>query len=92
MNTASGRDRSVVEACRDAARLGWAEPLAFVTKSERRQVGERNVGASRYASLGRPQWARICAEIRDATPARFQGNARQFVRIAQTEQCARVMR
>jgi len=37
---------------------------------ERRQVGERNVGASRYASLGRRKWrGQYRPEIRDATPA-----------------------
>src|SRR5262249_34021259 len=37
---------------------------------ERRQGGERNVGASRYAALGRRKWrAQYRPEIRDATPA-----------------------
>ena len=37
---------------------------------ERRQIGERNVGASRYASLGRRRWrSQVRPEIRDNTPA-----------------------
>ena len=37
---------------------------------ERRQVGERNVGASRFASLGRRKWrAQYRPEMRDDTPA-----------------------
>ena len=37
---------------------------------ERRQVGERNVGASRYATLGRRKWRSLWRpNIRDNTPA-----------------------
>ena len=36
---------------------GWGGPgLLASYETERRQVGERNVGASRYASLGRRKW------------------------------------
>src|SRR5882672_3249121 len=36
---------------------GWGGPALLDSyESERRQVGERNVGASRYASLGRRKW------------------------------------
>jgi 2-polyprenyl-6-methoxyphenol hydroxylase-like FAD-dependent oxidoreductase len=50
---------------------GWGGPnLLRSYEIERRQVGERNVGASRYASLGRRKWrAQWRPEIREATPA-----------------------
>jgi len=50
---------------------GWGGPnLLRSYEIERRQVGERNVGASRYASLGRRKWrAKYRPEIRDATAA-----------------------
>jgi hypothetical protein len=53
---------------------------------ERRQVGERNVGASRYASLGRRKWrAQYRPNIRDRTP---EGAATRenLVRVAEVEQ------
>jgi 2-polyprenyl-6-methoxyphenol hydroxylase-like FAD-dependent oxidoreductase len=53
---------------------------------ERRQVGERNVGASRFASLGRRKWrAQYRPEIRDTTP---EGQAARdnLVRVAAVEQ------
>jgi len=37
---------------------------------ERRQIGERNVGALRYAPLSRRKWrSQVRPEIRDKTPA-----------------------
>jgi len=40
-----------------ATLAGWGGPaLLDAYEIERRQVGERNVGASRYASLGRRKW------------------------------------
>ncbi|MEN3380720.1 MAG: hypothetical protein V7608_764 [Hyphomicrobiales bacterium] len=66
---------------------GWGGPnLLRSYQIERRQVGERNVGASRYASLGRRKWrAQYRADIRDATPA-GQATRDNLVRVAQTEQ------
>ena len=53
---------------------------------ERRQVGERNVGASRYASLGRRKWrAQYRPEIRDDTQA-GQAARDNLVRVAKIEQ------
>jgi 2-polyprenyl-6-methoxyphenol hydroxylase-like FAD-dependent oxidoreductase len=53
---------------------------------ERRQVGERNVGASRYASLGRRKWrGQYRPSIRDATP-QGQMTRDNLARIAQVEQ------
>src|SRR3989440_5495007 len=66
---------------------GWGGPnLLRSYEVERRQVGERNVGASRYASLGRRKWrAQYCAEIFDKTPA---GDAARdnLARVAKEEQ------
>ena len=53
---------------------------------ERRQIGDRNVGASRYASLGRRKWrAQWRPEIRERTP---QGKwvRENLVRVADIEQ------
>jgi 2-polyprenyl-6-methoxyphenol hydroxylase-like FAD-dependent oxidoreductase len=66
---------------------GWGGPnLLRSYEIERRQVGERNVGASRYASLGRRKWrAQYRPDIRDATPA-GQAARDSLVRVAQVEQ------
>lgn len=50
---------------------GWGGPgLLASYEIERRRVGEKNVGASRYASLGRRKWrAQWKPDIRDNTPA-----------------------
>lgn len=49
---------------------GWGGPCLLDSyEIERRQVGERNVGASRYATLGRRRWrALVKPHIRDNTP------------------------
>jgi 2-polyprenyl-6-methoxyphenol hydroxylase-like FAD-dependent oxidoreductase len=53
---------------------------------ERRQVGDRNVGASRYASLGRRKWrAEYGPDIRDATPA-GQATRNRLAQTANVEQ------
>jgi 2-polyprenyl-6-methoxyphenol hydroxylase-like FAD-dependent oxidoreductase len=66
---------------------GWGGPnLLRSYEIERRQVGERNVGASRYASLGRRKWrSQWRPEIRDATP---EGQAARdnLARVADVEQ------
>jgi 2-polyprenyl-6-methoxyphenol hydroxylase-like FAD-dependent oxidoreductase len=50
---------------------GWGGPnLLKSYEVERRQVGERNVDASRYATLGRRKWRSLWRpNIRDKTPA-----------------------
>ena len=50
---------------------GWGGPqLLQAYEIERRQVGEHNVGASRYATLGRRKWRSMWRpDIRDDTPA-----------------------
>ena len=66
---------------------GWGGPqLLRSYEIERRQVGERNVGASRYAALGYRKWRSLCrAELYDETPA---GHAARedFVAVANVEQ------
>jgi hypothetical protein len=49
---------------------GWGGPALLASyEAERRPTGERNVGASRYASLGRRKWrAQWRPNIRDNTP------------------------
>jgi 2-polyprenyl-6-methoxyphenol hydroxylase-like FAD-dependent oxidoreductase len=50
---------------------GWGGPqLLDSYETERRQVGERNIGASRYASIGRRKWRSMYRpNIADNTPA-----------------------
>jgi 2-polyprenyl-6-methoxyphenol hydroxylase-like FAD-dependent oxidoreductase len=54
-----------------ATLAGWGGPnLLKSYEIERRQVGERNVGASRYATMGRRKWRSMWrANIRDNSPA-----------------------
>jgi 2-polyprenyl-6-methoxyphenol hydroxylase-like FAD-dependent oxidoreductase len=49
---------------------GWGGPnLLRSYEVERRQIGDRNVGASRYASMGRRKWRSMYQpNIRDNTP------------------------
>jgi hypothetical protein len=49
---------------------GWGGPnLLRSYEVERRQIGDRNVGASRYATLGRRKWrAMVRPYIKDNTP------------------------
>jgi 2-polyprenyl-6-methoxyphenol hydroxylase-like FAD-dependent oxidoreductase len=70
-----------------ATLAGWGGPALLDSyEIERRQVGERNVGASRYASLGRRKWrAQYRPEIGDGT--RGGAAAREnLVRVAAVEQ------
>src|SRR6266853_1052303 len=66
---------------------GWGGPALLDSyESERRQIGERNVGASRYASLGRRKWhAQYRPNIRENSP---EGAATRenLVRVASVEQ------
>src|SRR5580692_9667511 len=71
-----------------AARLqGWGGPnLLRSYEVERRQVGERNVGASRYATLGRRRWRGMWRPyIRDNTPEAAALRA-EIARTADAEQ------
>lgn len=66
---------------------GWGGPnLLKSYEIERRQIGDRNIGASRYASLGRRKWrSQWKPEIADKTP---QGQAARdhLARVADVEQ------
>lgn len=66
---------------------GWGGPnLLRSYEIERRQVGDRNVGASRYASLGRRKWrSQYRPDIRDRTSA-GQMTRDNLTRIADVEQ------
>jgi 2-polyprenyl-6-methoxyphenol hydroxylase-like FAD-dependent oxidoreductase len=70
-----------------ATLAGWGGPNLLASYDvERRQVGERNVGASRYATLGRRKWRSMWRpNIRDDTP---EGRQSRFVlsAIADVEQ------
>ena len=77
---------SRVEAPGDAARAGAVRALLDSYEIERRQVGDRNVGASRYASLGRRKWrSQYRPDIRDAT-AEGQATRDNLARVADVEQ------
>jgi 2-polyprenyl-6-methoxyphenol hydroxylase-like FAD-dependent oxidoreductase len=66
---------------------GWGGPgLLASYEAERRQIGDRNVGASRYASLGRRRWrSQFRPNIRDDTPE-GQATRNNLARVAQVEQ------
>jgi 2-polyprenyl-6-methoxyphenol hydroxylase-like FAD-dependent oxidoreductase len=66
---------------------GWGGPnLLKSYEIERRQVGERNVAASRFASSGRRKWrAMYRPDIRDATPAGTQARE-NLIKVADIEQ------
>jgi hypothetical protein len=70
-----------------ATLAGWGGPALLDSyESERRQVGDRNVGASRYASLGRRKWrAQYRPNIRDATPEGAATRA-NLIKVASVEQ------
>src|SRR5262245_7545151 len=70
-----------------AVLAGWGGPQLLPSyQIERRQVGERNVAASRYATLGRRKWrATWRPDIREAPPAGAAARA-ELVRIADVEQ------
>jgi 2-polyprenyl-6-methoxyphenol hydroxylase-like FAD-dependent oxidoreductase len=53
-----------------AALKGWGGPKLLASyEIERRQIGDRNIGASRYASLGRRKWRSLWRpNILDDTP------------------------
>jgi 2-polyprenyl-6-methoxyphenol hydroxylase-like FAD-dependent oxidoreductase len=66
---------------------GWGGPdLLRSYEIERRQVGDRNVGASRYATLGRRKWRALWKpNIRDDTPAGAATRA-ALAKVADEEQ------
>ena len=66
---------------------GWGGPQLLASyETERRQVGDRNIGASRYAWLGRRKWrAQYRPNIRDATPE-GEMTRENLRRVAEVEQ------
>ena len=66
---------------------GWGGPnLLRSYEIERRQVGDCNVGASRYASIGRRTWrSQYRPDIRDRTPE-GQATRDNLARVANVEQ------
>src|SRR6266853_4315593 len=66
---------------------GWGGPRLLQSyEFERRQIGERNIGASRYAALGYRQWRSRCGPaLYEETPA---GHAARedLVAVADVEQ------
>ena len=66
---------------------GWGgSGLLASYEIERRQIGDRNLGASRYAALGRRKWrSQFRPNIRDNTP---EGRATRanLARVAEVEQ------
>jgi 2-polyprenyl-6-methoxyphenol hydroxylase-like FAD-dependent oxidoreductase len=70
-----------------ATLAGWGGPHLLASyEIERRQVGERNVAASRFASQGRRKWRAMWRpDIRDDTPVGAETRAR-LARVADVEQ------
>jgi 2-polyprenyl-6-methoxyphenol hydroxylase-like FAD-dependent oxidoreductase len=70
-----------------ATLAGWGGPNLLASyEIERRQVGERNVAASRFASQGRRKWRSLWRpNIRDATPDGAETRA-NLARVADAEQ------
>jgi len=70
-----------------ATLAGWGGPNLLASyEIERRQVGERNVAASRFASQGRRKWRSMWRpNIRDATPEGAETRA-NLARVAEAEQ------
>jgi 2-polyprenyl-6-methoxyphenol hydroxylase-like FAD-dependent oxidoreductase len=70
-----------------AALKGWGGPNLLASyEIERRQVGDRNVGASRYASQGRRRWrSQYRPDICDATPE-GQATRDNLAAVANVEQ------
>src|SRR5438094_9382665 len=70
-----------------ATLAGWGGPKLLASyEIERRQVGDRAVGASRYASLGRRKWrSQYRPGIRDATPE-GQATRNNLACVANVEQ------
>jgi 2-polyprenyl-6-methoxyphenol hydroxylase-like FAD-dependent oxidoreductase len=66
---------------------GWGGPQLLQSyEIERRQIGDRNVLASRHASQGRRKWrSQYRPEIRDDSPAGAEARA-NLVRVADVEQ------
>ena len=71
----------------EAVLKGWGGPNMLASyEFERRQIGNRNVGASRYATLGRRKWRSMWRpNIRDNTPDGRQSRE-NLAHVADVEQ------
>ena len=67
---------------------GWGGPNLLLSYGfERRQVGERNVGASRYASIGRRRWRSLWRPEMDDRFSEEGAKVRRVIaRVAADEQ------
>lgn len=70
-----------------ASLQGWGGPALLASyEVERRQVGDRNIGASRYASTGRRKWRSLWRPELDSGGAEQDVARAEFVRVADEEQ------
>ncbi len=70
-----------------AAVQGWGgEKILDSYEIERRQIGERNIGASRYASLGRRKWRSMYRSNIQENTLDGRQNRENLIRVAQVEQ------
>ena len=66
---------------------GWGGPALLPSyEAERRPVGDRNIGASRYASSGRRRWRRAWRPELDGDDPGLDDARADFVRLADAEQ------
>ena len=66
---------------------GWGGPeLLDSYEVERRQVGDRNVGASRYANVGRQKWRSIATEDIFSGTDTGESTKKKLIRVAESEQ------
>ena len=66
---------------------GWGGPeLLDSYEIERRQVGERNVGASRYANIGRQQWRSIATQEIFSGTHHGEASKQALIQVADSEQ------
>jgi 2-polyprenyl-6-methoxyphenol hydroxylase-like FAD-dependent oxidoreductase len=66
---------------------GWGgTSLLDSYEVERRQVGERNIGASRYAALGYRKWRSMCSKELYEGSARAEAAREAFIKVAKVEQ------
>ncbi len=66
---------------------GWGGPeLLNSYEIERRQVGDRNVGASRYANLGRQKWRSIATEDIFSGTDTGESTKQILIQVADSEQ------
>ncbi|NNF24913.1 MAG: 2-polyprenyl-6-methoxyphenol hydroxylase [Rhodobacteraceae bacterium] len=66
---------------------GWGGPALLRSyELERRQVGDRNIGASRYAATGRRKWRRMWDPAIEGSDARAGALRADFIRAADAEQ------